>query len=106
MQEKLDTTLHSDSRSSYSGNESGHSRQLSEEEGGGGCGLDPEDSIVRPDEDMVGEEEVDGMTSRSIGAGHRGVISPETGLHLNVIQEASDGEQEEVKYFPPKKGSA
>ena len=92
LQERLGTTLRSDSGSGLSSSAEGG--ELSEGEGEG---------RVEPD---VGRGEGEGLrTEKEAEGAWQGVVtSPNASLRLNIMQEMSEDElKQEVKYFPPKK---
>ncbi len=95
LQDRLDTTLRSESTSGLSSTAEG---------GGTSGGTSEEDGMedpapLHPSEDVGREEEGEGLgTEQSIG---EGVASPDSNLQLNMMQELSDDEHKEIKYFPP-----
>lgn len=73
-----------------------------EEESDGVDGLEGDEPLLPEDTDVTGGNE-EGVSR--VGDEYGKLTSPEASLRLNVIQEASDGQQDEIKYYPPKKGS-
>ena len=91
LQERLDTTLRSDSGSGLSSGAEGG--EEGEESGGEGR--------VEPN---VGRREEGGRTEEEAKGAWQGVVtSPDASLRLSIMQEMSEDEHKEVRYFPPKK---